>query len=344
MRCDLKLLIMINWKERGKWDLYNSLVKHVQQVDIVQPYLFNARKSLLPNRISIFLSEFYLPFIAFLNRKRYDAVYSWSMRMGVIYGVLNRIFRRRKTAHIIYDFHINLIRTDPIYRLRLLLMKIAIPGIDHFLTTSEEETLLYSSMFAIQPSKIRFYPMSPPRHFLNKFLFNCKGYIFAYGNSDRDYDTLIKSIEGINEQVFILTQAYTPPSSRVPPNVKIITRRREGLDLIELITSARLVVLPLNDASISSGQTAMLETMALGRPLIVTSNMATREYAVNKKTALFYEAGDWLQLKESIQLILDNQVIAEHIGIMARKSMNELIDKSFDVFCDLLQNNIQGNQ
>ncbi|MFH0994395.1 MAG: glycosyltransferase [Pseudomonadota bacterium] len=334
---------MINWKERGKWGLYSSLVKHFQQVDILQPYLFNARKRLITDRITILLSEFYLPFIILFKRNRYDAVFSWSMRMGIIYGVLNRVFRRRNTAHVIYDFHINLTRTDLIYRLRLLLLKIAIPGIDYFLTTSEEEKLLYSSIFSIRPSKIRFFPMGPPRHYLNKFLFKNKGYILAYGNSDRDYDTLIKSIEGINEQVIILTQAYTPPS-HIPPNVKVMTRRREGIDLIQLIASARLVVLPLKDASVSSGQTAMLEAMALGRPLIVTSNMATREYAVNKKTALFYEAGNWQQLKESIQLILDNPDFAEEIGIKGRKSMKDLIDKSLSVFLDLLQNNIQVNQ
>jgi len=333
---DIGLLIMVNWKEKGKWDFYRFLVNQVRKIAILQPHDFKHGRIVRFNRLSVFLSEFYLPVVALFKQTPYDMVISWSMRMGLTYGILNRIFRRRKTAHILYDFHINPTRTDVAYRLRLLTMRLAIPGIDFFMATSQEECRRYSSMYAIPPSKIRFFPMSPPRHFLNPYPFEKSDYILSYGNSDRDYDTLIKSVENISTRLIILTQNYKP-SGTIPPHVTIITRRREGIHLIELISSARLVVLPLKDASVSAGQTAMLETMALARPLIVTSNPATREYATHGKTAFFYQAGNYSQLKEYILFLLEYHDILEQLGKRSHAYMKQLVDERDRVFLDILK-------
>lgn len=330
----IKLLIMVNWKEEGRWDLYQFLLNQVRKIYIQQPREFKSKRL---NRLSIRLCEFYLPIVALYKRKSCDAVISWSLRMGVNYGLLNRLVRRRKAVHIIYDFHINPIRSDALYRFRLLWMRLAIPGIDFFLTTSQEEYHRYSTMFAIPPARIRFFPMSPARHYLNDYPFEKKDYILSYGNSDRDYDTLIKSVENINVPMIILTQNYTPAIT-VPPHVTILTPRREGIHLIELISAARMVVLPLKEESVSAGQTAMLEIMALARPLIVTSNPATREYAVHGKTAIFCQAGNDVQLKAALLLLLENRDFSEELGKRSRQRMMHLVEESQTIFLDILTN------
>ena len=102
-------------------------------------------------------------------------------------------------------------------------------------------------------------------------------------------------------------------------------------ELIDLILSSRFVVLPLNDYAISAGQNTMIETMALGRPLIVTSNMATIEYATHGDTALFFQAQDVKDLQKQIQFLVQNPKIAEKMGYRAREAIRAFPDKEMAI-------------
>lgn len=327
-----RLLMLIHWKESGKWDLYRTLIHRVGKLDILQFYY-----SKLPfwNRISYILSEFYLPLISLMRRNEYDIIISWSMRLGICYGILNRLFGKlRFPKHIIYDFHINLTRNDPFYGLRLKLLNLAIPGIDFYFTTSHKEIEIYSKQFGIRPDRMEFYPMTPARHLLEKGAYPKGDYIFSYGNSDRDYDTLIKAVEDIQFKIVILSKTYTPKQP-LPQQITLI-REKTWQELLELIGSSRMVVIPLQSFWVSAGQTAMLETLALGRPLIVTSNMATIEYATDQKTALFFEAGDDGKLKRHIHFLMSNPEAAENMGQRARLSVSKNAERRLIIFLRVL--------
>jgi glycosyltransferase involved in cell wall biosynthesis len=332
----MKLLFLVNWKEEGKWDTYIAISRKVGRIDILQPYWFGASPNSWLNRLSRILAEFYLPFLAIVRGKGFDVVVAWSMRMGTICGILNRFLRKASSPkHIIYDFHINMIRSDPGYRLRLMLLRMAIPGIDFFLCTSERERVLYSDLFDIPLDRMGFYPITAPRKYLQDYSFPRRNYLLAYGNSDRDYETLVEALKHLDFETVILSQTYKP-REQLPPHVTLITESRVGLDLVELIVSSRLVVLPLKDYRIAAGQTAMLETMALGRPLIITANLATLEYARHLETALFHRAGDSKDLEKLIRLLMGDLELAERIGSNARTAFRLSIDWCSDTFIRIL--------
>ena len=98
-----------------------------------------------------------------------------------------------------------------------------------------------------------------------------------------------------------------------------------------------MVALPLKDYRVSAGQISMLEVMALARPLIITENMATKEYAIHLQTALFYSAGDVKALSDHIQYLLDHPEVAEQIGQKARESALKLNDKHMAVISKLIE-------
>lgn len=310
----IRLLLMIHWKESGNWDLYHAIKHRLARIDILQPHGFRYR---LPDKLSHILSEFYLPLIALVQKNSCDIVISWSMRIGICYGLLNRVFKSsRSPKHIIYDFHIDLTRTDPRYRFRLKLLQMAIPGIDFFFVTSEAEKDIYFKKFAIGMEQMAFWPISPPRYLLETS-YPTKDYIFAYGNSDRDYDTLVDAVVDIPVKTVIVSRTYMP-SRALPAHVDLI-REKSWNALLSLIASARIVVIPLLSYRIAAGQLTMMETLALGRPLIITKNMATTEYAVDGKTALFFEAGDVETLNHHIQYLLAHPDAAEKMGQTARE-------------------------
>jgi glycosyltransferase involved in cell wall biosynthesis len=315
-----KLLMMIHWKESGKWDLYQAIMGCMEKLEILQPFGLNRFRSNFWNRLTYILSEFYLPLAALMKRDSFDIVMSWSMRLGICYGVLNRLFRRSGSPkHIIYDFHIDLTRTDWIYRFRLKLLRFAIPGIDFFFTTSEKEIEIYARLFGIRPDLMAFWPMTPAAYLLKKDISSRGDYLFSYGNSDRDYDMLIQAVKNLPVQTVIVSRTYQP-TYPLPSGIVLI-REKPWDELLALIESSRMVILPLKSYNVAAGQLCMLETLALGRPLIVTRNMATVEYAVDGKTALFFDAKDAETLSDHIRYLLDYPDAAETMGQTARKAV-----------------------
>ena len=333
----IKLVILANWKEEGHWSFLHLLKNWVHDVDILQPVSFKHPVSSRLTYISNYLSEFYVPLMAVLRKKRYDVVISWQMRIGICYGILKRIVHSQKPpVHIIQDLHIDLTQTRGLYRFNLALLKLAIPGIDYFFCTSTEEEAIYSRMFHIPRSRILFLPLVESSSNFEEPSRPKKDYIFSFGNSDRDFETLIRAVSNLSIKTYILSQTY---QSHIPlsENVSLLRDRISEKELIEWIASSRIVVLPLKDYRISAGQISMLEVMALARPLIITENMATKEYAVHQHSAMFFKAGDDKDLADHIRYLWDHQESAEQIGQQARQAALKLNDKRRDIVINLLE-------
>ncbi|MBA4368243.1 MAG: hypothetical protein C0403_11485 [Desulfobacterium sp.] len=337
LTAQLNLLILVNWKEEGEWSLLLLLRKMVGRIDIVQPVSFKRSISSRFTNISNYLSEFYVPLLALIPRKHFNVTISWQMRLGICYGILKRVVHCNKPpVHIIQDFHIDLTQTQWLYRIQIALMKLAIPGIDYFFCTSTEEEKIYSQLFGISRSRIVFLPLMAPWSHFEEPDHPKKDYIFSYGNSDRDFETLVRAVSHLNIKTYILSQRYQSHVP-LPENVSILRDRISDKELIEWIASSRMVVFPLKDYRVSAGQLSMLEVMALARPLIITENMATKEYAVHRHSALFFEAGNDKELADHIQYLWNHKESAEQIGQHARQIALKLNDNRMTVFINVLE-------
>lgn len=333
----LKLAVLANWKDEGDWSLSHLLKEKVRSVDLLQPVSFNYPIGRRLTDISDYLSDFYVPIAALIRRERFDVIVSWQMRIGICYGILKRfVHPQRPPVHVIQDFHIDLTQTRGLYRFNLALLKLAIPGIDYFCCTSTEEEAIYGRMFNIPRSRIVFLPLSEASPNFNEPSQPKKEYIFSFGNSDRDFETLIRAVSNSGIKTYILSQRY---QARIPlpENVSILRDRISTKELVGWIASSRMVVLPLKDYRVSAGQISMLEVMALARPLVITENMATKEYAVHRHSALFFKAGSDKDLADHIRYLWNNRDSAEAIGQNARQAASKLNDKQMNVFVDLLE-------
>lgn len=308
-----------------------------QQVKVARPIPDKYLPSRHLRRLSAYLADFYVPVLAIFQKNSYNIVISWQMRLGICYGILKRLFHvGRPPIHVIQDFHINLTRNDRPYRLKTALMRLAIPGIDYFFCTSREEEGIYSRMFGIEPSRIVFLPLTEAPQGFSENNYPPGDYIFSYGKSDRDFDTLLRAVAPLDKKTYILCPNYRPKEA-MPENVVIISNHLPQGELDRWIGSSRLVVIPLVDYRIAAGQISMLEVMARGRPLIITENMATKEYGRHGETALFFKAGDSQGLAEHICYLWNNRDAAEFMARKAREEARHFYDRHLNVFNETLK-------
>ena len=105
--------------------------------------------------------------------------------------------------------------------------------------------------------------------------------ILAVGSENRDYETLVRAVEGLEADVTIAAGSHwartTAGAARLPANVEYRSEPLNFAGLRSLYQQADMVVVPLYDAPNQSGVTTILEAMSCARPVIVTASRGQRE-------------------------------------------------------------------
>ncbi len=105
--------------------------------------------------------------------------------------------------------------------------------------------------------------------------------VLAVGSENRDYETLVRAVEGLDARVLIAAGSHwarqLATAGVLPANVEHLSRPLDFAGLRELYRTAACVVVPLHDVANQSGVTVMLEAMACGAPVVVTATAGQRE-------------------------------------------------------------------
>ena len=143
------------------------------------------------------------------------------------------------------------------------------------------------------------------------------GYVLSVGSDEgRDYPTLLKAHAG--EDLRIVTRRDLPPDL-LSDTIQVSTNHSQA-ELRDLVRGARLVAVPLRDIDQPSGQSATLQAMACGRPVILTrtKGLWEAEHMRHLETCYLVEPGDPKALREAIRHLTDNPDLAEAIGRRGR--------------------------
>src|SRR4029077_6698839 len=106
-------------------------------------------------------------------------------------------------------------------------------------------------------------------------------YIFAGGDTQRDYGTLCRAVAGLDIKVVIAIRARgLLKGIEGPPNVEVITTHPFGF--LRWLLHAYINVVPLErDTLRSAGQQTFLNAMALGTVAVVTDAEGAGDYVEN---------------------------------------------------------------
>jgi len=160
-----------------------------------------------------------------------------------------------------------------------------------------------------------------------------EGYVFSAGRYGRDYPLLLDAIEGMDVPLVIVADntTYSSLQARVGHN-PLIRIYREILysRYAELLRAARFVVLPLLPVAYHTGQTVLMQAMALGKAVIATRSSGTVDYVADNEDGVLVEPGNALELRNKILFLLNNPVELRRIAENARRKASvEFSDEAF---------------
>jgi glycosyltransferase involved in cell wall biosynthesis len=154
------------------------------------------------------------------------------------------------------------------------------------------------------------------------------GYVLAVGRDlGRDYRTLIEAIRATPYQAIIVAERYNVPDLPLPGNVQFRFNVSYS-ELRKLYACARCVVVPCRReeyhlGSDCSGQTCLLDAMAVAKPVIASCRAPISEYVADGRTAITVPPEDPLALREAIARIVGDEGLASRLGRAARKAIEQ---------------------
>lgn len=158
------------------------------------------------------------------------------------------------------------------------------------------------------------------------------GYALAIGRSNRDYDFLIRAWKGIDYPLVIISDTYTGTSDS--ENV-VIWNNVAGKESYPWIAHCGLMILPIDDGGICSGDTVLLTSMAVQRKIIVTAPSTLAEmYLEDGKNALLAPKEEAAFRSVVIKALTDERFAAigeqariDFLNRFSRKNMGRQINR-----------------
>jgi Glycosyl transferases group 1 len=147
------------------------------------------------------------------------------------------------------------------------------------LSTKEVET--FPKVWGVDPSRVVFQPFPNTLHEYRGMETRDDGYIFAGGNSVRNFGLLESALVGTNIPTRIATK-WQPVLNL--PNLKVGPTSHD--DYMTLLANSHAVVVPLRQSVRSAGQQSYLNAMGLGKPVIVTEAPGVRDYVIDGVTGV----------------------------------------------------------
>ena len=106
--------------------------------------------------------------------------------------------------------------------------------------------------------------------------------------------------------------------------VRQISNRVSFRELRELYAKASIVVIPLSETLNVSGVGSVLESMAMGKAMVISDNPPIRDYLEPGKTADVVPVGDAIALRTAVEALLSDNERMEKMGRLARERVVNL--------------------
>lgn len=247
------------------------------------------RKSQFHNFLR-YVKYFAFPFQVFLSRRRYDCIIGWQAFYGLIFAFYCRLFRVRKINFLVVKNLTYKPKKGWIGKLYFRFMRYIIKSeyVDIFLCSTRSHCDFCAHIFGEPRERFVFAPfgvmdvskrISPVEE--------KEDYILSLGRSNRDWDFLIETLGNTEFPVRIVCDELH--REKLPPNIRVyndVWQERSW----EMIRDCACMVIPIQDGSVASGETVLIQAMCFGKPVIAARPGGQwTEYITNGKNGFVVE-------------------------------------------------------
>ena len=182
---------------------------------------------------------------------------------------------------------------------------------------STSEVASFPKVWGVDPHRVVFQPFPNTLHGYRDMPTGDDGYLFAGGNSVRDYGLLEAALEGFHVPTRIAT--HWRPTRNLPHLQAGPTSHDE---FMRLMANSHAVVVPLRQTVRSAGQQTYLNAMGLRKPVIVTDAPGVRDYVIDGVTGVIVPP-DAEAMRAAIRHVMDpaNARFYAQMGERAREDV-----------------------
>jgi len=255
---------------------------------------------------------------AFLKYKEYDLIISHGAQSAILLAFIYSLLNIRYPPHIIID--VGCLNGGRTRQPELLIFQFAMRSISGLIYHASLQKQHYDKYFPTLSQRCFFVPFGVDVDFFKPINLEQENYILSIGYKFRDWCMLIDAYSQIKTNTILKIVGPKKLNIKLPKNVHLQSYVPIN-KLKEFIAKAKFIVLPLINLPYAHGQMTLLQSMAMGKAVIVTKVPSTVDYVNDNEDALFVKLNDTDDMKTKIEYLLDNPVEIKRLGENARKSV-----------------------
>lgn len=266
-----------------------------------------------------FMLYFLFPLSIVLKLHKFNKIIGWQQFYGLNVAFFLRLFHLKKTNEIYVMTFIYKKKKGLAGSLYHKYMNYVVTSkyVDKFICFAKEEVEYYNSIFDVSNDKFVYLPLGLKP--IEGMDISDEGFVFAAGRSNRNYDFLIDVLSESHIETKIVCDTYH--NSRTEDNIRIFNDCH-GDSMLQIMAKCHIVVVPLDNVLISSGQLVVLQAMALGKPVICTDSKGISDYVVNCVTGFLIDNVKDIWLSK-IEALYKDEKLYNETSIAAKSLFNE---------------------
>lgn len=208
------------------------------------------------------------------------------------------------------------------------LARLAISALDgphvRYAVLSSDEARTFPQVWGVAPERVVFQPFPHTLRGYEDMATSDEGYVFAGGNSMRDYGLLGQALAGTNFPVRVAAR-WQPPAGL--PQVQASSTSHD--EFMRLLANSHAVVVPMRRMVRSAGQSTYLNAMALRKPVIVTEAPGVRDYIKDGETGVIVPH-DANRLRAALQHVMD-PAHADFYQAMGERAQRDVLSRFTEI-------------
>ena len=225
--------------------------------------------------------------------------------------------------------------------LKRILSILALRRVDAVIVHALSEVEDYSRHFCVPPERVVFVPLQRIIPDVGEATESTPPYAISLGSANRDYRLLFEALKIFPVRTIVVASEAAIAGLEVPPCVEVMS----GLSLDkchQLLTSARLSIIPVANPKTASGQVTLLNSMGLGRATIITRCPGSLDYVIDGETARLVQPGDAVELSQALRQLWEDTVLRDRLGRggrdhVARNYSDAAIGRLMGQVCDAVE-------